>query len=371
MFVIGVSVLLLIASFYNFGSDYYNGKWVGFSIAFLFMLNVEIQRRYGSAIALLIGYCFISAVWISFDTTNRYASVTPYDLMALKYFAAESALKLFIICIPFVVMRINLKSLELYGGALSCIFLLWSTCSIFVELLVRGCSLVNSCGGALGNPSLNAGMMAVCLPLAFKYFGNPYRWIALVAASIAIVLGKSNVGVGMVAVFLLMHLFASKNWRLLSLIPIVVFCGWYFLGAKFGSSGDRFLMWKFFMSKWATNPKHWALGSGFGTFGVFSINLQRAFGMREGMWWIWMHNDWLQALFETGAIGLSLMIWTYTAALKGLLNRKLLPEMQSLLLYGIMMLMNFPLHVALSCAFVGWLLCLALYKPDLCIHNKL
>lgn len=364
------TLLLVLAICWNFGADYYTGKWAGFGIALVFITGIGIYRRFGLPVALLISLCLLSAIWIVLDNTSRYAHVVPYDLQALRFFSAEAALKLYMVIVPFLLIKIDIEKLSRYGRWLSCAFLFISIGQVFWEAAFHGCSVVNSCGGALGNPSLNAGMMAVCLPIVFEVLKNPYKWLVFIATLAAIALGRANSGIFLVAAFLLIHLTFTRHWRILAIVPVVAFCGWFFLGPKFMSSGDRFMMWKFFMSKWATNPLLWGAGSGFGTFGVFSVNLQRTFDVRAGVWWLWMHNDWLQGVFEVGIIGGLLMIWTYTAALIGLFRRQLLPEMQALILYGIFMGGNYALHVGLTCVFLAWLLALALYKTNQPLHNE-
>lgn len=367
-----LSALTWLAVAWNFGGDYYSGKWLGFGILGLALTAIQIHKKYGAAAATCISFCTASMLYMLLYSGNRYSTVQPYDAMALKLFSTESMLKLYMVIVPLLIFRIDLKRLELWGGMAACAFLFVSIGQVFLELVTDGCSIVNSCGGVLRNPSLNACMMAICLPIVFKYFANPWRWLLLVLTAGAAVLGKSNMGIGMTAVFTLLHLGSRFGWRALIAVPPFAGLGWYFLGAKFMSSGDRFMMWELFMSKWAVNPNHWFFGTGFGTFGVFSKNIQQHFlPSSDKMWWIWLHNDWLQGLFETGIVGLGLMIWLYTAALRGLIKRALYPEAQSLVLFGLAMGGNYPLHVALPCVFLAWLLCLSLYKNEAVLHTDL
>jgi O-antigen ligase len=224
------------------------------------------------------------------------------------------------------------------------------------------------------NPSVNSSFVAVCLPLEFKQFSAPYRWALFCLAAIAANFGHSNSGLLLLVIFLALHIIKEKRWWLLLALPPIGASVWYVLGTKFLSSGGRLPMWKFFMHNWARNPLHWSGGTGMGTFGVFSLNLQHAFensgGPISNGWWLWLHNDWLQMTFETGSIGLILAIAIYTAALVGLYRRGLIAELQSLLIFGAMMGSNFPLHLGVPCAFVAWILCLGLYNPHMAIHNK-
>jgi len=104
---------------------------------------------------------------------------------------------------------------------------------------------------------------------------------------------------------------------------------------------------------------------------VFSIHMQAAKNVKDGFWWIWMHNDWLQALFETGIVGLSLMFGLYLQALRRLVITGLTAEAKTLLLFGIFMGSNYPAHVGLTCMFGAWLMCLALDVSNKDLQNEL
>lgn len=353
------SLLIFIALLWNFNGSYYEGKWIGFGIAFSFLLCCEVGKRYGWFASLKLMYVLGHILWFLVYPNNRYAPVKAYDLTALKLFLAESGFKLLLILAPLLVVKIDRERWKEVGTLFVCAFALLNPITIMYEAVVSGCRDVNSCGGLLSNPSLNACMAAVALPFVFKVFTPRISWSIVIANVCCALLGGTSLGLGMIAAFLVL-----KDIRLLILSPIILGLGLWKYGSKeLLSSGDRWTMWTFFMEQWAKNKLHWSFGTGFGTFGVFSINLQNAHTMRPQYWWIWLHNDWLQCLFETGIAGFSLMLGTFLTGVRNLWKRGEKPEMQSLLLFGLAMGVNFPLHVGLSCAFGAWLILLALEKP--------
>ncbi len=362
------AVLFLLAIAFNFNADYYTGKWLGFGAVFVALSTLAIYRRYGPAAASCLGY--VIALSLLSERNNSFAlllesrtaaGAAPYDLIALKLLTMEAAFKLLLILLPFLALPISLRKLEEWGSALACAFFFITLSSVFLEWWISGCVNVNKCGGVLGNPSINAGMVAVVMPLVFKQW-PACRWILFALACAGVALGRSNVGLGMLAVFLFLHMLSTRNWKPIMLqfylAPVAV----YFLGPKLMSSGDRFLMWEFFLKAWLINPSHWLLGTGSGTFGVYSINLQKAFAVREGMWWIWAHNDFLEQMFTAGVVGLALMSWLYIATLRGLLRRGYAEEAQAFLLFGVFMCVNPALHIGLCCAFAAWLIALGLLR---------
>lgn len=357
-----LGLLFLVAISSNLGANYYAGKWVGFGAVFIAILGVEFVKRFGWLAALTISYILAHILWFVVYPDTRYAPVNPYDLTALKFYTAESGLKLLLILAPLMLIRFRRESLKQDGGWLVCLFAVVNLWQIYSEAILRGCRDVNSCGGVLANPSMNATMAAMALPFVFQYFSKPFAWLTLCGTVGAALLGGSSIGLGMIAAFL-----AVKNPKFLLASPFILGLGLWKWGAlELFNSSDRLPMWKFFMEQWAKNPVHWWFGTGFGTFGVFSINLQNAHDFKSQYWWVWLHNDWLQALFETGFVGLTLMLGTFLHALKRLWERKETAELQALLLFGLAMMLNFPLHIGLTCAFGAWLLTLALQRnqPD-------
>lgn len=359
------AALVFVALWSNFGANYYYGKWMGFGAVFLLLLGIQVEKRFGLLASLKVMYLLGHVLWFTVNPGNRYAPVQPYDLTALKLFITESGFKLLLVLTPLLVLDLDREKLKDTGGKLACVFLIMNLLSVALQAFENHCRDVNSCGGLLMNPSLNATMAAVMLPFAFKYFSRNLAWGVTGLTLAAAIMGGTSLGLGMIAAF-----FVLKDWRLIALSPAVIGLGWLFFGSQeLLNSSDRLPMWRFFMEQWAKNKTHWWFGTGFGSFGVFSINLQNAHKMREQYWWIWMHNDWLQAVFETGLVGAGLMLATFLDGARKLWARREIPELQALLLFGLAMLVNYPLHVGLSCALGAWLVLIALSNPK--PHNCL
>lgn len=360
--VLAVELIVVLAAIAScLGDGYYNGKWEALSVAMAFALAVVLYEKFGLACAGMISYLLCSGIWI-LDYSNRYSTIQPYDLLGLKFFTAQSMYKLLIVTVPFAAIRIDQENLLRVGRALCAIFVVISLFQVGWEWLWYGCAQTNSCGGALRNPSTNASMLVVCLPLVAAVI--PLGEFLLLPILGAALLGKSSIGIGMCVLWVVAYGWRTLNPGIVFLgAPVIFLLGKITHGHKelFNSSG-RFQMWEFFIKLWAKNPKNWLFGTGFGTFGVFSTNLQQAFNVNPTDWWIWMHNDWLQMLFECGVVGLALMAWLYLSCVWKL--RKQTPELQSLLLFGVMMGCNYPLHLAPCCLYAAWIAAVSLVKAE-------
>lgn len=334
-------------------------------------------HRLGKLPSILLFYCLISAGYTWLWMHNRYFTVEPYDKTAIKFFAADGAAKLAMIVFVVSVVAKSKDMLREFGGIASLVFIIINFVVQMSQagyLLFKGhglCALENVCGGAMGNPSMSISFMVVALPVAAAQIFPKYRWALFSMVGLSVLLSKSAIALGLYICVLIMHM--CIIW-LPAIMPIGLIL--YFIkGAEFFSSSLRLEMWRLFMGVWKNNPANWLWGMGYGTFGVFSQNIQRAladpangelarksFGLSEQInahadhWWVWLHNDWLQIIFELGVVGIVLCVATYLLAVKRIWDRGERPELYSLLLYGACMLMNYPTHVHLSALFGAWIL---------------
>lgn len=395
-----VSLLIVLSFCTNLQSGYYMGKWLPIAAAAGLFAAIPLYEYYGAALTVNFIYCMGSGLWVA-GYQNRYSSVNPYDLQAIKLFAVDAIWKLALITFPllyFAYRPLPIHRLREIGRVFCTLFFCISAVKIGWEWLTVGCAEVNACGGTLMNPSLNASMMAVIIPLTPFPVG-----FAVIAAGCAF-LGKTSIGAGMVALWAAGY--SAGRWRkkvgllLAAVVGLAVLTLGYFThgGKAFFDSSGRFQMWRFFMGKWGfglfkfgtwhdwwihrahywiPNTLKWGefwrailwhnviAGTGYGTFGPFSINLQHWFNINVSDWWIWPHNDWMEQFFVGGTIGGILLIWLYVVVTSALLVKGYFAELSSLLLFGVAMGCEYVLHIGPCCAFAAWILTIALFTP----HN--
>ncbi len=346
-------------------------QWTAVASLCAFMIFIWLRPRFGKPAAWLFLSSAASAVYVWILVENRYLHVNPYDQMALRYFACDSIAKILLIAFPLIFLSDNRPKMRGIGEVLSLLFVMVSSCMAIWQAR-HGCDM-NNCGGLIGNPSISMGMMVCMLPICL--FSWRYQWIVIGLASIAVFLSQSSVAIGLLAAYAALKFLpgifvkSKAKARNLALACILVLgimgAGRLMAGRNFTSDSYRFKVWEFMFERWNL-PANIPFGTGIGTYHVISINLQNAPKMEpvaRGYWWNTLHNDFLQVLFECGAVGLLFFCLTYCSALTKVLIEGDYGVAISIVLYGLYMLMDPAFHNPLPILFGAWLFIYALRRP--------
>lgn len=163
--------------------------------------------------------------------------------------------------------------------------------------------------GLLDYSSMNGCLIAICLPMLF----SEKKWIqsclavgAIVASGSSMPYGVAAVGVGALA--LKRRMFSGLFW-----VICVFALGFAFEKHDFFNSAGRLGAYKTFITAWWDKGYIWN-GMGLGSFSFLgpTIQCEKLFevsfinGTCTGNFWGWLHSDWLELLFDTGIVGLSL-----------------------------------------------------------------
>ena len=228
----------------------------------------------------------------------------------------------------------------------------------------------------MGNHAADASFLACCLPLICYFADGPLWGIYFIWMLIEILLTKSVTGISAVGIeMVLWGLFMFGKTSLKATLPLLVtgaflvskFMNWYRMpgiiannNSLFNDNG-RFHLWKI---SWQYFSEHFYpyFGSGPGTFYTWGPHIQNIHPETSGGIFFWVHNDWLQILFEMGIIGLILALFIFIFALYKLKNNGYL--FTSLFLFGYVSLTQFPLRQPIFALLGGWLLFNAFSKED-------
>jgi O-antigen ligase len=361
-------------------------KWTLIAILSAGLISeILIREKLGIAAQLLFVYCVANAAWFGIYKFNRYqflcvadvysgkcildeqgrGMLDVYSQQAIKMFAMDGLAKLLLVIVPLMLFLENRERLRFWGSRLAAAFCGVDVLMVFYAFFFepKWCQVVNTCGGSLSNPSMNSSMIVATLPFLIKHTGGKVRWIALALAVGSVFLSKGSIGIGLLCALAVLYAIRFKWWKLLALAPLPLAVGAFQMPLNLlFNSGNRFNAWEFLMGAWAKRPINYPFGTGYGTFGVFSANLQVSSGKFQNDWWIWLHNDWLEVLFTLGVVGLVLALLVYASALWRLYCRGEHTETISLCLFGLVMGCNYPAHQPISALFGAWIVLLGLLK---------
>lgn len=350
----------------------YHHQWTAILSLSLFLFSAAwITPKFGPSVAVFFFYMCCSAIYVWSFRDNRYITVEPYDQMALRYFASDSLSKMMIVIFPMMLAAKDKRAFYDDGMLLGCLFVLVNSIVILIQSMFTGCVVNNYCGGIVGNPSISAGLMAAMLPIVIDSWRR--QWFLLSLAALAIFISKSSIGIGLLATYAVLWL---VPWRMPKfkdakalfaafLSAASVFALAYIsLGMELFNTSDRWKIWTYMMARWNI-PSNWGFGTGWGTYHVFSINLQHYGNIAPGSYWNTLHNNWITFLFENGTAGLSLAVCVYAVAVLRSLELKNKGVSVSLLLYGLYMAMNPALNFAFPALFGAWLFLYALRRDSL------
>lgn len=359
-----------------------------------------VVPKFGFFPGALFCYMGLNSIWIWLFKHNRYEflcvsdvrkpgcllnenglpMLDAYTQQALHFHAADSFLKAMIFLVPLMIFATtNAEKYKWYGVMIAWFAVAINSGLIIVRYILGYCAGENTCGGFIGNPSLSASVMVCALPF---FLGTRKIFIFPIVA-VAVVLSESSIALGLLCVFIFSFLFRSQSrlTRSLSLAALVCvpIIGYIMLGDRLLFTSGRLGIWKLMLGSWLNNSGNYTFGTGWGTYRVFSINLEDHAEFAIGSvhrWWSWLHNDWIENfLFETGVVGFVLAAITYTVAvLKSALKERHMEPAQpdvtlSLVLYGIFMALNPALHYPVPMVFGAWLFVLALRRNPLQYSN--
>lgn len=209
----------------------------------------------------------------------------------------------------------------------------------------------------LNNPAIDAAFIGIMLPFVFKK-SKPLALLCI-ASLISTITSTAFLALFVnIAGFMFYNVpyIAPKRKLMIRYVaPVILFfvpiTGIYLNGQdEFGklvffNSSGRYEIWNMAMSYFATSVNK-IMGAGLGTFYIFGPALQMTDAIKKGLGgmpgFFWMHNDWLQVLFESGIVGFFLLLMTYLTALAKSFKK---PEIfVSLCVYGSVSMLQMPLR---------------------------
>lgn len=338
-----------------------------------------------------LAWVLLNVLWVSVWRHNQYAGLSGVDRLALADRAAVSGLS--VVVLGYALCR--------FSSLLPSISVLCFVDSLYViGQAIAGLEPYHR-GGFLNNASMNACFIAFTYPLLAlhprpviyadvhnvlhlrgkKLAAFIFDLFCVVAPIVAVFLSGSSMAVLTLAVVHLVHYYSKSSSRgaikaararhisaiASSILTIVI--GYLILGKDlFGDSG-RFAAWKLFMEWWATHANVW-IGAGQGSFVLWATHLQTSIPYHPESTFPWMHNDFLQVLFELGWIGLTLTLCVIVSAFKATIRSNTSYLTAALAGLCVTALGNYPFHLMLTAMTGASILLLALASGKSGVHDE-
>lgn len=247
----------------------------------------------------------------------------------------------------------------------------------------------------LNNPAMDAGFIACVIPVLLnKMDERKFYWnIPLIGLPLlALFISESSTGVLGACLAVGCFLISKDNFSLTSTLLSACFGGIFSIvgffiqkNVLFNSDG-RSGIWKQTMAFWMNKGLSWDelyskgplacilmlfndtyhyIGAGMGTFFLWGPSLQITESLRldpthpnkHFMAWFWLHNDWLQILFETGILGFMIALTVFAVAVYK--ARSAPAVFASLITYGAVAVIQMPLRHFIFAGFGVFLLSVA------------
>lgn len=304
----------------------------------------------------LIGFVFLTVAfckWVYEKTDLLIAAALFYSMMSALYLFANpnevwgtlqgridssSALTfIHIILVTFLAIRLSEADRILSLKIISAITLI-------------DCFLVLKYGFGIYNASSHdTAVIAMTLPVIMFSFTGWIRWFAF-ALVLAAVVGTAG---GATAYFVLAgaaggYLLVKKKWLTIAAMAVIILgIGYLREGNSLVQSSDRFSQWEALMQWWSINSNLF-FGTGTGSFDWLSPMIQGPDRLKSGEsgFFLMMHNEYLQVLFEQGIIGFILFGAVWVRAMWRSIDRPWLFSAMSAT--SVCFLTQFPLRFFLS-----------------------
>lgn len=380
---------VLFASVFYWGVDFHGTRmFVFMTLGVLWVSGLVYKRTHWSA-ALVLAYVLFSAAMKFANPISPFVDQGDFAVLTFDVLSACVFISISIVVIPLAMA--DRKVLCALADAFRIVCF---TDSVFVIIQwFMGHSYIDR-GAFFGNPSVNATIIGLFWPLVWA---RKYRklWtfaIVVILPIIAILLSRSNMGLatlltGMVTLFL-MNKDKAKDSVICFVVLVCSMLGgaYWTMGSKLGDNNGRMRVWKAVMhwfwihteplakqvSELSIEPGHaghwWAMhispwfGVGAGSYFTLGQMVQKIDLHDERDFLLWMHSDWLQAFFELGYIGVTLIILMGCIALFKAAQSGQNWLVAAILAYAVAMTGNFPMHSPISGFFGVFLMVFALQK---------
>ncbi len=300
MIYIFAAILLLAGTDRN---DWYHPKWAVIAALGATMVVKKVWAIDRLA-AIVLAYTVGNGIFFSLTAYGYTHDIDVTTQMMLGLSGNNAILVTLALAMVAVKFELKRKALSLAYVAST----LWLIVACLAGWLYKGPDL---------NSSLSATLVALMAPLMLGPL-NELGWIYFAFPALAIGLAGSRISALALVVGLLAYLWRAYKFNWWSKVfPVgiavcVAFLVWMTVSNRIQFSGRK-EMWSAVINTAHDGPVRALTGYGLGSYLVYGPEIQKfsAHQFRDGGAPITMHNDYLQAWFELGWIGLALWLALY------------------------------------------------------------
>lgn len=308
---------LMAANPYHWTSQIMLGQ-----IGIMAWLASEIYKRTGAVLALTVFYFTAYSVYCSYSDSN-------FSAPAHEFNAATSRSVFYLLCIIIPFVFISLRGLKGWLNA----FRLFGVINAVV--MIVNFFYLGAAHGLIGMDSVDGSFLVVLFPLLLfsTTMSDDDRVVAVIMSVIALLLTCSSTVYAAAGLQLMLFIFLKMRKTVKALLSVWIAgilvggISYLLLGHQLLNPNGRFHILSqakdVFMKIGSV-----AFGLGTGSFLVVMPILQGT----TKPYFIWLHNEPLQVLFEQGAIGFLLLLATFVVMLYK--QRKSTPMLLSLTAMG-------------------------------------
>lgn len=366
--IILATLLFLLCEFK--GVDYLNQGYLGIFI-FSVIISVKLWKKYHPVVSILYLYTSLLAlvyiiVPLFFYKGNPSLETTV--ILGLQTLTFYTFLYNIVLVVPFLFMKKEHENEFVVGIAL---LALVDAYILFIKILLGKLPY-----WLMNNPAIDVSFISCVIPFLITWALGNFSWtkknvlkvIGLVGVPVfACIASKTSSGVLGVGVGIASFFWSRNGLKKVYLYiatgfaAIVAGVGYLMQKGQLFEGSGRYLVWQHSIEFWNSQVYNLnapyiphSIGAGLGSFFMYGPTLQMEESIKNG-WnsldiFFWLHNDWLQVLFETGYIGVLLTIIMFAMAVYK--SRHIPTVFASLLTYGAISFIQMPLRHAIF-AFFG------------------
>lgn len=386
--------IIFAAFFFLKGTYWYESwavKWATLMVVISIILAFRMFWNISVILAACVSYTLFCGISIFATRGWHYESVKLLDLMAIKFSTAFTSF-----CFVMVLSFVYSFRRKLHLLTTAMVHIAWLNIPFTYVKWFNGNWELNFMGGIFGNPSINFCFMVVITPFVVRYFlsSNRLNWeIALYLTTLIPLLIFSEKVLPLLAGgAIVMAFFYKKTKKIPVLLITAISLSLIGYTASHTNNFKEFhaqaindlthyrsKVWVWALDWWyehsptladGTNDYpniNIAIGAGLGSTPVLVPRIQAMKNDKEG-YFMWFHSEPIQALFEIGIIGFVLYL---LLAAEVLIKAYREPYLFATCVgYMIVMLANYPLHMAIQALFCAILVIASLGNYSLFLKDK-